>query len=397
MPSPDLCIIGGAGHVGLPLALAFCSKGLTVGIVDHNEDALAAIGRGEMPFMEIHGEEFLADALEKDQLILTSDASIVKETPIVIVVVGTPIDEYLNPEIRLMESCLKELVPFMHDGQLLILRSTVYPGISEWTQKFMQKNNLGVEVAFCPERIAQGFALREVFQLPQIVSAFSDEGRQSAADLFKKLTDEIVEVEPMEAELSKLFTNSWRYLMFAAANQFYMIANDLGLDFSRIHHAITHDYDRASDLPRPGFAAGPCLFKDTMQLAAFNKNNFALGQAAMSINEGLVYYLISRLKAQHDLSNKKVGILGMAFKAESDDPRASLSYKLKKQLSFACEEVLTADHYVQTDDDLVPLEQVLDECDIIIVGVPHKAYQELDLEDKIVVDVWNVFGRGTVV
>ncbi|MDP7129726.1 MAG: nucleotide sugar dehydrogenase [Planctomycetota bacterium] len=397
MPSPDLCIIGGAGHVGLPLALAFCSKGLTVGVVDRNEDALAAIGRGEMPFMEIHGEEFLSDALEKDQLILTSDPSIVKETPIVIVVVGTPIDEYLNPEIRLMESCLKGLVPFMHEGQLLILRSTVYPGISEWTQKFMQKNNLGVEVAFCPERIAQGYALREVFQLPQIVSAFSDEGRQRAADLFKKLTNEIVEVEPMEAELAKLFTNSWRYLMFAAANQFYMIANDLGLDFSRIHHAITHDYGRASDLPRPGFAAGPCLFKDTMQLAAFNKNNFALGQAAMSINEGLVYYLVSRLKAQHDLSTKKVGILGMAFKAESDDPRASLSYKLKKQLSFVCEDVLTTDPYVQSDADLVPLEQVLDECDILIVGVPHKAYRELELEDKVVVDVWNVFGKGTVV
>ena len=395
--SSDLCIIGGAGHVGLPLALAFCSKGLTVGVVDRNEDALAAIGRGEMPFMEIHGEEFLSDALEKDQLILTSDPSIVKETPIVIVVVGTPIDEYLNPEIRLMESCLKGLVPFMHEGQLLILRSTVYPGISEWTQKFMQKNNLGVEVAFCPERIAQGYALREVFQLPQIVSAFSDEGRQRAADLFKKLTNEIVEVEPMEAELAKLFTNSWRYLMFAAANQFYMIANDLGLDFSRIHHAITHDYGRASDLPRPGFAAGPCLFKDTMQLAAFNKNNFALGQAAMSINEGLVYYLVSRLKAQHDLSTKKVGILGMAFKAESDDPRASLSYKLKKQLSFVCEDVLTTDPYVQSDADLVPLEQVLDECDILIVGVPHKAYRELELEDKVVVDVWNVFGKGTVV
>jgi UDP-N-acetyl-D-mannosaminuronic acid dehydrogenase len=395
--SPDLCIIGGAGHVGLPLALAFCSKGLTVGIVDRNEDALATIGRGEMPFMEIHGEKFLADALEKDQLILTSDVSIVKETPIVIVVVGTPIDEYLNPEIRLMENCFKELVPFMHDGQLLILRSTVYPGISEWTQKFMQKNNLGVEVTFCPERIAQGYALREIFQLPQIVSAFSDEGRQRAADLFKKLTDEIVEVEPMEAELAKLFTNSWRYLMFAAANQFYMIANDLGLDFSRIHHAITHNYGRASDLPRPGFAAGPCLFKDTMQLAAFNKNNFALGQAAMSINEGLVYYLVSRLKAQHDLSTKKVGILGMAFKAESDDPRASLSYKLKKQLAFTCEEVLTTDPYVQGDANLVPLEQVLDECDILIVGVPHKVYQELELEGKVVVDVWNVFGKGTVV
>jgi len=395
--SSDLCIIGGAGHVGLPLALAFCSRGLKVGIVDRNLEALETIRQGQMPFMEVDGEALLADALDKDLLTLTDDSAIISETETIIIVVGTPIDEHLNPELRSMEACLEEVVPYLRDDQLLVLRSTVYPGVSEWTQRFLNKHGLKIHVAFCPERIAQGHALKELFEIPQIISAFSEDGLRRARELFSRIASECIEVEPMEAELSKLFTNSWRYLVFAAANQFYMIANDLGLDFSRIHHAITHNYPRAGDLPLPGFAAGPCLFKDTMQLAAFNRNNFALGQAAMLINEGLVYYMVSRLKAQYDLSTQKIGILGMAFKAESDDARASLSYKLKKQLLFECDNVLTTDPYVEGDPDLRPVEEVLAQSDILIVATPHKAYRELDVKGKEVEDVWNLFGKGTVV
>ena len=393
----DICIVGGAGHVGLPLALAFCSKGSRVAVMDVNSDALETIGQGTMPFMEEGAEPLLAETLEKGNLTLTTDAAVISDSDTVLIIVGTPIDEYLNPEIAVMEECLEGIIEHLRDGQLIVLRSTVYPGVSEWTMRTLQKRGLKVDVAFCPERTAEGYALKEIFQLPQIVSAFTEDGRRRARALFEDLAPEIVEIDPIEAELVKLFTNAWRYLKFAAANQFYVIANDLGLDFSRIHHAITHNYPRAADLPRPGFAAGPCLFKDTMQLAAFNNNNFALGQAAMLINEGLVYYVVSRLKAQHDLSTLTVGILGMAFKAESDDARASLSYKLKKQLSFECQAVLTTDPYVKDDPDLLPLGEVLERSDVLIVGAPHKAYKELEATGKLFIDVWNLMGKGTLV
>ena len=201
---------------------------------------------------------------------------------------------------------------------------------------------------------------------------------------------------PEEAELAKLFTNTWRYAKFAVANQLYMMANDLGLDFEKIRTALTLDYPRAADVPRAGFAAGPCLLKDTMQLAAFNNNNFVLGHASMMINEGLPLYLVSKLEQKHDLSNMTVGILGMAFKAESDDIRSSLSYKLKRILRFKARTVLTTDPYVTVDPELLPLEEVLARSDLLIVGAPHRAYAELDTETPIL-DVWGMFGRGVVV
>ena len=210
-------------------------------------------------------------------------------------------------------------------------------------ERLVARSGLTVDVAFCPERIAEGKAMTELYTLPQIVAARTDKARDRSETLFRNLTSEVVHLEPEEAELAKLFTNVWRYIKFATANQLYMMANDFGLDYERIRSALAYEYPRASDLPGAGFAAGPCLFKDTMQLAAFNNNNFHLGQASMMINEGLPLYVVSRLEQQYDLSSLTVGILGMSFKAESDDIRSSLSYKLKRILRFKAKSVLTHD------------------------------------------------------
>ncbi len=184
----------------------------------------------------------------------------------------------------------------------------------------------------------------------------------------RRLTESIIELEPEEAELAKLFTNSWRYIKFAAANQYFMIANDLGLDFARIRAAMMQDYPRAADLPGAGFAAGPCLFKDTMQLASVTGGSFALGHSAMLVNEGLPDYLVKRMEQHAELFELTVGILGMAFKAESDDRRSSLSYRLKRVLAFRARRVLTTDPFVTDDPDLLPLEQVIAESDVLVHG-----------------------------
>jgi UDP-N-acetyl-D-mannosaminuronic acid dehydrogenase len=174
--------------------------------------------------------------------------------------------------------------------------------------------------------------------------------------------------------LAKLFCNAWRYINFAISNQFYVMANHFGADFHRIYQALRQDYPRMQSFARPGFAAGPCLLKDTMQLAAFNHGSFVLGQAAMMINEGLPYLLVQEVKRDYPLAEMTVGILGMAFKPNSDDPRSSLSYKLRKVLLLECRRVLCTDPCVP-DPDLTPLDAVVDQADLLIVGVPHDCYR----------------------
>ncbi|MGH2685829.1 MAG: nucleotide sugar dehydrogenase [Actinomycetota bacterium] len=387
----DVAIVGGCGHVGLPLGLAFADRGLRVALYDIDERGVEVVNSGRMPFREKGADEVLARVRGEGRLEATTDPSLVGRAEAVVVVIGTPVDEHLNPDIQAVADAVGEFIDHLVDGQLLVLRSTVYPGVTAKVEKLLAASGRKVHVAFCPERIAEGKAMTELFELPQIVAGRTPEAMERAEKLFRTLTQETVRLEPEEAELAKLFTNAWRYIKFAAANQLYMIANDYGQDFERIRAALAHDYPRAADMPKAGFAAGPCLFKDTAQLAAFNNNNFHLGQAAMMINEGLPLYVISRVEAEHDLSTMTVGILGMAFKSESDDTRSSLSYKLKRILRFKAKSVLCTDPYVESDPTLVTLEEVLRQADLLIVGVPHRAYLSLDVAVP-VIDIWGAVG-----
>lgn len=392
----DVVVIGGCGHVGLPLAVAFASRGASVLIYDVSEAAVKAVNDGELPFDEPGAAHLLATAVDEGRLRASSDPTVVGEAEHVVVVIGTPVDEHLNPDPRAIPNALSLCSDHFRDGQLLILRSTVYPGVTALVERMLADQGHAIGAAFCPERIAEGQAMTELFELPQIVAARDPATGDRAAALFGLLTETIVRLEPEEAELAKLFTNTWRYIKFAAVNQFYMIANSRGLDFDRIRTALAQDYPRASDIPGAGFAAGPCLFKDTMQLAAFDDNNFHLGHAAMLVNEGLPHYIVSRLEQRFDLATQTVGILGMSFKANSDDTRSSLSYKLKRILDFKAREVLTTDPYVTSDPALLPLDEVLARSDVLVVATPHDDYRDLQV-DKPVADIWNVLGDGVLV
>src|SRR5271170_2037913 len=389
----DLVVIGGCGHVGLPLAIAFADRGARVAIYDVSEEAVERVNAARLPFDEPGALPLLERAVAAGRLTASTDPAIVGTAEHVVVVIGTPVDEHLNPNQTAIPRALSGCAPYLRDGQLLVLRSTVFPGVTALVEKMIVGLGVSIEVAFCPERIAEGKAMTELFELPQIVSARSPQGMDRAVKLFSLLTDSVVELSPEEAELAKLFTNVWRYIKFAAANQFYMMANDRGLDFERIRAGLARDYPRAADMPGAGLAAGPCLFKDTMQLAAFNNNNFALGHTAMAINEGMPLYLVHRLEQRFDLPAMTVGILGMAFKGGSDDIRSSLSYKLKRILTFKAGEVLCTDPYVTTDANLHSLDEVLNKSDLLVIGAPHPEYRELKTT-KPVADIWNVLGSG---
>jgi UDP-N-acetyl-D-mannosaminuronic acid dehydrogenase len=239
----------------------------------------------------------------------------------------------------------------------------------------------------------QGHALRELKELPQLVAGLTDKAMGDAAQLFAILAPKVIRLTIEEAEMAKLFTNAWRYIQFSVANQFYMIASSFGVDFNQVRNAIRDGYGRAHSLPSAGFAAGPCLLKDTMQLAAFNNNNFMLGHAAMMVNEGLPAFIVEQLRHKFDLSQTRVGILGMAFKADIDDTRDSLSYKLGKILRFHGADVLYSDEYAK-DPTFISKEDLVASADVIIVGVPHSVYKELKIPTHVhVVDLWDILFR----
>ncbi len=390
----DVVVLGGGGHVGLPLSLALADAGLTVGIFDINRATLADIGAGRMPFLENGADELLPRVLRTGRLELGDDPEMLRRADAIVLVIGTPVDEFLGPSTRVFERAVDQIAPWVRDGSLVVLRSTVYPGTTAYVAGELAGRGRRVDVAFCPERIAEGHALEELRTLPQIIGADAQEAGDRAEALFRHLASRTVRTSTKEAELAKLFTNTWRYVKFAVANQFFAIADQAGVDYTNVLRAVREDYPRAADLPGPGFAAGPCLFKDTMQLAAFTSDHFPIGQAAMQINEGMPAYIVAALERRHGtLHGKTVGILGMAFKAESDDIRASLSFKLRKLLGWAGARVLATDPYV-VDDRLVTLDEVLADSDILVVGAPHRAYRSLDLSGREVVDIWNATGGG---
>lgn len=382
----SIVIIGGCGHVGIPLGVALASRDFNVTLLDINQKAVDAINNCVLPFEEAGAEELLRKHVGKN-LFATTTYDISKAN-VVVFVTGTPVDEHLNPKVNDVVKVVSHYLPKMNEKQLVILRSTIFPGSTRIIDALLKERFPKAKLAFCPERILQGKGIEEIYNLPQIVSATSQEAEDEAAEIFSMVAPKIIKVKPEEAELAKLMTNSWRYLEFAIANQFYMIAEQRGLDFHKIFAAMTDNYPRARYFAKPGLAAGPCLFKDTMQLASFHCNNFFLGHAAMLVNEGLPNFLVEQLHEKIGcLAGKKIAILGMTFKADNDDIRESLSFKIKKCLEIKMAKVMPSDPYIK---DSVPLERAMKEADAIIVGTPHKEYLKLQPKQPYV-DCWGIW------
>jgi UDP-N-acetyl-D-mannosaminuronic acid dehydrogenase len=386
----DVCVVGGAGHVGVALALVLADSGFKTLILDINKAALETIAAGHLPFFEEGGEALLERVLAGGGLAFSSDAQSVAQATFVVVTIGTPIDEFHNPEVSNLTRCFDELMPYLRDDQTIILRSTVAPGTTTYVDNYLRRHGKKARLAFCPERVVQGKGVQEIRALPQLISGTSPEAVAAAKKLFGEIALEVVEMLPLEAEFAKLVCNAFRYIQFAATNQLYMMVEAAGLNYVDLLAKMKRHYPRMESIPGPGFTAGPCLMKDTMQLFAFQKHDFILGQVAMTINEGLPNFIVERLAGQFDLRKTRVGILGMAFKAESDDIRESLSYKLGKLLRFHGAQVFYSDEYAK-DPTFVSKEELIASSDVVIVGAAHEAYRQLHIPARIaVVDLWSV-------
>lgn len=395
----DVSVIGGAGHVGLPLGVLLASAGNRVTLVDKDEQRLSTVAEGTMPFDEPGGEALLEEALAADRLDVSADLSAVGDSDVVIVVVGTPIDEHHNPQIDNLLEIVDAIAPQLSSGQLLTLRSTVYPGTTEIVADRLE--DAGVEVgedvfvSFAPERVAQHKALEESVQLPQLIGALDDGSYRYTATVYGTFLEaECLRLRPAEAELGKLFTNMWRYLTFAAANEFYLIADSFAghheVNIHRILDKTSQDYPRF-DVPDPGAnVGGPCLTKDGWFLVdniPFNE----LVSASYQINEGMPAQIIDRM-AQLSPDPDRVTVLGMTFKANSDDIRNSVSFKLRKQLQLrGYSSVVEVEPNVEGFDDWEDMAG----SDWVVLMTPHDEFEDLgaihevvDNEDALYSDVW---------
>lgn len=388
--SYDVCIVGGLGHVGLPLGITLALGGAQVALYDTNEAGRHGVRSGRMPFVEAGAEQALNEVIGKSLHVVDCPV----EAEHTVIAVGTPIDEYQNPRTEAVFGAVQGLgIKLRH----ICLRSTVFPGTTRRLARMLKGETL---VSFCPERILQGRAMAELRELPQIVSGTTPQAESAAGGMFRKFMPGVqtVPASVEEAELAKLFLNAWRYIRFAGANQFYELATELGVDYGNVQRVMKEGYARGADIPGPGFAAGPCLLKDTMQLAAVSPNSFPLGQAARLVNEGFPDFIVRRLQqAGIELKNyAKVGILGMAFKSDIDDVRDSLGFKLKRLLEFAGAFVMASDEYhAGHGTKWRTKEEVIAAADIVIIGVPHSAYVGLPLQPwQTVVDPWGVTKGG---
>ena len=392
MTTNKVFIIGGLGHVGLTLA-AVLSKYFPVICYDINKDAISLFSKfNEATFYEPHLDEILKNRTIE----VTQDRDKIKDCKWIVITIGTTIDEYGNPRLNNIFEMIKGWIPYLTEDMTIVMRSTVYPGVTKKIEKLLRQRGVKSLVTFCPERTAENKMIEELMILPQIISSNSKEGLEEAAKLFQPLKVKLKFLHDTTAgELAKLFTNSYRYIHFAIANEMFMLAHKMGCDFYSIYDAIVDEYPRMKSFPKPGFTAGYCLRKDTLQLTSWDYQQFSLGYDATIVNENLPLFLFRKIREKYgDLSESRVGLLGMAFKPDSDDIRDSLAFRMKKILENECSQVLCTDsHVVDIDGIFVGLEDFLDSCDIIVLTCPHSDYKDLEFTCP-VVDVWNFYGRG---
>ena len=386
----DIAIIGGAGHIGLPLGLLLANKKKKIILYDKNQINLDLIEKSKLPFMEKNGLKLLKK--NKKRIFPTSNKKLLKNAKIIIICIGTPVKNS-KPDLKFFFKVFREIKPFLNPKKLLIVRSSIYPGSIYKIQKYLGKKYKNI--SYCPERVVQGESILELPKLPQIISGLSPLSINQSKKIFNLICKKTIVTSILEAELIKLFSNSWRYINFSISNQFYNICEKLNVNFNDLRKNMMDGYERNKDIPKAGFAAGPCLYKDTAQLNAFLKNSFTLGKEATKINQTLPIEIYKKLKKKfgRKLTKKKIGILGVAFKPDIDDTRDSLSLDLYNYLKKKKLKIYMSDDFVDIKSK-INKNMLIKNSDIIILGTPHKVYKNIKIpKKKYLIDTWGFFEK----
>ncbi len=405
MEEKKVCVVG-IGRVGLPLCLILAEAGYKVFGIDVRQDYVQKIARAEMPFVEEHALELLEKHVNKN-FFPTEKSDEIGNSDYVVLTLGTPVDEHLNPDYKQLDTVMRELIKHPKKGQVIVLRSTVAPGTTEYLKGLIEKETalkVGKDIflAFCPERIAQGKAIVETREIPQIIGGIEPESTKKAMEFFRPFTREQLPTDARSAELAKIFTNMYRYINFSIANEFMILSEEHEREVYEIIHLINHNYKRGG-VKQPGYTAGPCLYKDGFFLV--NTLPFSeLISVSWKINETTPLYLLKKVKEKMDLKEKKVALLGMAFKADNDDTRNSLSFKIKKALEREHAVVECHDPFVKEFSGK-KAEEAIKGADLLVIAMNHSEYKKIPFEkikqavkkNCVVCDIWNVFGKNKVI
>jgi len=404
--SADVSVIG-LGRVGLPLALSFADRGLTVVGVDKDPDRLAAVGAGTMPFEETGAQEVLDRVRASGRLTLSESVPDAARAEQVVITLGTPSFSHIEIDMRDIRSALDDLLPVLRPGHALVLRSTIAPGTTDFVAGYLAKQRgfeVGTDmfVAHAPERIAAGRFLEEIDTLPCIVGGVGERSGDEVAKLFSVFDAPIVQTTPAQAELAKIWTNIIRYTHFALPNLLMMDCEQHGANVFEVIDLINRDYPRGG-IAQPGLTAGTCLRKD---FTFSEERSAAPGMllAVSRVNESVPLFLVEGAKRRLDgLVGRKVAVLGLAFKRDTDDERDSLSHKLIRLLERELADVAVHDPFVPTPTQ--SFEDAVRGADAVVVATNHSAFdgpgrlreiRELAGDECLVIDPWNTFGSSQV-
>jgi UDP-N-acetyl-D-mannosaminuronic acid dehydrogenase len=397
----------GLGRVGLPLALSFADRGIEVLGVDHDPAVLAAVRSGRMPFEESGTQELLERVLASGRLELTERAVDAARAQDIVITIGTPSFSHIESDLRQVRAAVDDLLPMLAPGHALILRSTIAPGTTEFVAGYLEKQRglrVGEDlfVAHAPERIAAGRFLEEISTLPCIIGGVDDASTERAAATFSVFGAPIVKTTPVQAELAKIWTNILRYATFALPNLLMMDCERYGANVFEVIDLINRDYPRGG-IARPGMTAGSCLRKD---FAFSEERSAAPGMllAVSRVNESVPLFLVEGMKRRiGSLSSRKIAVLGLTFKRDTDDERDSLSPKLIRLLERELADVAVCDPHAHSPTQ--PLEQAVQDADAVIVATNHAEFEGPGVRSEIVsratadcllVDPWNALGTGQV-
>jgi UDP-N-acetyl-D-mannosaminuronic acid dehydrogenase len=404
--SYDLSIIG-LGRVGLPLALCFADRGLRVLGVDSDPDVLEAIRAQRMPFSEAGTQALLERVAASGRLELAARAADAARAANIVITLGTPSFSHIETDLRQVRAAVDDLLPLLRPGHSLILRSTIAPGTTEFVAGYLAKQRgfrVGedVFVAHAPERIAAGRFLEEISTLPCIVGGVGDASTERAADLFAELGAPIVRTSAVQAELAKIWTNILRYATFALPNLLMMDCERYGANVFEVIDLINRDYPRGG-MAKPGMTAGSCLRKD-FAFSEERSNAPGMLLAVSRVNEAVPLFLVEGVKRRiGELSSRKVAVLGLTFKRDTDDERDSLSPKLIRMLERELADVAVCDPHAATPTQ--PLDEAVRDADVVIVATNHSEFERPDAlreiiarasSDCLLVDPWNAFGTAQV-
>jgi UDP-N-acetyl-D-mannosaminuronic acid dehydrogenase len=397
----DVAIVG-LGRIGLPLALSFADRGLSVVGIDREPRVLETVRAGTMPFRETGTQELLDRVLAGGNLSLSQRIQDAAGADYVVLTLGTPTHVHIEIDISQIRSAVDDLLPLLHEGQTIILRSTVAPGTTEWVAGYVEQRRgfvVGedVFVAHVPERIAVNHFVDEIATLPTIVGGVGEGSAAAAARLFGLFGTEIVQTSAVQAELAKIWTNILRYTQFALPNLLMMECEQYGANVFDVIDLINHDYPRGG-MAQPGLTAGTCLRKD-FAFSEERSRSPGMLLAVSRVHESVPLFLVEGLKRRlgGSLRDCKVAVLGLTFKRDSDDVRDSLAAKLIRLLERELAHVARHDPFVT--DGTESLESALAGADAVVVATNHSEYEEilpLLPHDSVIVDPWNVTGTGQV-